>query len=77
MAVIPMKKTKAFIDYLPVRSIDAFNKPYGDKVGEIKDGQEITITGKMSDNDEIIWYKVGNGMFITGNYVKLEDQDGD
>ena len=77
MAVIPMKKTKAVIDYLPGRSIDAFNKPYGDKVGEIKDGREITITGKMSDNDEIIWYKVGNGMFITGNYVKLEDQDGD
>lgn len=75
MAVIPMKKTKAVVDYLPDRSIDVFNQPYGEKVGEIKDGQEIVIIGKMSDNDEIIWYKVGNDQFITGNYIKLEDDD--
>ncbi|MBB1062606.1 MucBP domain-containing protein [Limosilactobacillus fastidiosus] len=77
MSVIPIKKTKATIDYLPNRSVDVFERPYGDKVDELKDGQEIIITGKMSDNGEITWYKVGNGKFITSNYVKLEDQDDD
>ncbi|KRL28310.1 hypothetical protein FD27_GL000196 [Limosilactobacillus frumenti DSM 13145] len=75
MSVIPMKPTKATIDYLPHRSIDVYNKPYGEKVNELPNGQIITIYGKMNDNDEIIWYKVGEQQFITGNYVKLEDQD--
>lgn len=75
MSVIPMKPTKATIDYLPHRSIDVYNKPYGEKVNELPNGQIITVYGKMNDNDEIIWYKVGEQQFITGNYVKLEDQD--
>lgn len=75
MAVIPMKKASAIIDYLPGRAIDIFDKPYGEKVGELQDGQQITITGKMSDNGEITWYEVGDNKFITGNYVRLEEQD--
>lgn len=75
MSVIPMKKTKAVIDYLANKSIDVYNRPYGDKVGELADGKEITISGKMSDNGEITWYEIGDKQFITGNYVKLVDQD--
>lgn len=75
MSVIPIQKTKAVIDYLPNRSIEVYDKPYGEQVGELKDGQEITITGKMSDNGEITWYEVGDQQFITGNYVRLEDEN--
>lgn len=75
MSVIPMKPTKATIDYLPHRSIDVYDQPYGEKVNELPNGQIITVYGKMSDNGEIIWYKVGEQQFITGNYVKLEEQD--
>lgn len=75
MSVIPMKPTKATIDYLPHRSIDVYDQPYGEKINELPNGQIITVYGKMSDNGEIIWYKVGENQFITGNYVKLEDQD--
>ena len=75
MSVIPMKPTKATIDYLPHRSIDVYDQPYGEKVNELPNGQIITIYGKMSDNGEITWYKVGEQQFITGTYVKLEDED--
>lgn len=75
MSVIPMKPVKATIDYLPHRSIDVYDAPYGEKVNELPNGQIITIYGKMSDNGEITWYKVGDNQFITSNYVKLEEQD--
>ncbi|MEY8442448.1 MucBP domain-containing protein [Lactobacillaceae bacterium 24-114] len=75
MSVLPTKDLHAVIDYLPGQVIDVFDEPYGQKVGELKDGEHITILDKLSDNGEVTWFRIGEKQFITGNYVKLEDED--
>ena len=38
----------------------------GNKVGSLKGGQEVTVTGRCNETG---WYRLDNGNFVSGNYL--------
>lgn len=77
LTVIPLHDVKAKVDYLHNKSINVYDAPYGRKVAEIPNGNEVTLIGKLNDNDEITWYQVGRNKYITSNYIEIDDMDDD
>lgn len=75
LTILPLHDIKATIDYIPGKAIDIYDAPYGEKVGKLPNGKEVTITGKISDNGEITWYQLGDKQYITGNYIKINGDE--
>ena len=75
LSVIPLHKVKATVDYLHNKSINVYDAPYGNKVAEIPNGNEVTLVGKLNDNDEITWYQIGENQYITSNYIQINDDN--
>ncbi len=75
LTVLRLNNVKATIDYIPGKAVDVYDAPYGNQVTKIPDGQEVTITGKLSDNEELTWYEIGPKQYVSGNYVKIEEDE--
>lgn len=75
LTVLRLNNVKATIDYIPGKSVDVYDAPYGNQVSKIPDGQEVTITGKLSDNEELTWYEIGPKQYVSGNYVKIAEDE--
>lgn len=73
LTVLRLNNVKATIDYVPGRAVDVYDAPYGNQVDKLADGQEVTLTGKLSDNDQITWYEIGPKRYVSGNYVKIDE----
>jgi hypothetical protein len=73
LTVLHLNNIKATIDYIPGKSVDVYDAPYGNQVDKVDDGQEVTLTKRLSDSDELTWYEIGPKQFISGNYVKIEE----
>ncbi len=73
LTVLRLNNIKATVDYIPGKSVDVYDAPYGNQVNKIDDGQEVTLTKRLSDSDELTWYEIGPKQFISGNYVKIEE----
>ncbi len=74
LTVFRLNNVKAIIDYIPGKSIDVYDAPYGNRVDKIHDGQEVTLTNKLSD-DQLTWYAIGDNRYVSGNYVKIDEQE--
>ena len=74
LTVFRLNNVKAIIDYIPGQSIDVYDAPYGNRVDKIDDGQEVTLTNKLSD-DQLTWYAIGDNRYVSGNYVKIDEQE--
>ena len=74
LTVFRLNNVKAIIDYIPGKSIDVYDAPYGNRVDKIDDGQEVTLTNKLSD-DQLTWYAIGDNRYVSGNYVKIDEQE--
>lgn len=77
LTVLPMHNVHGVVDYIPGKSIDVYDAPYGKKVTELPNGEDITIKGQLNDNGEITWYQIGDQQYITGNYVKVDQHTDD
>lgn len=75
LTTLPLHKVKGRIDYIPGKSVDVYDAPYGNPVSKIEDGQEVVLIGKLSDGEEITWYQLGPDRYVSGNYVKIEDPE--
>ena len=75
LTVLRLNNVKATIDYIPGKSVDVYDAPYGNPVDKVADGQPVTLIGKMSDNDQLTWYEIGPKKYISGNYVKIEEEE--
>lgn len=73
LTILRLNNVKAIVDYIPGKSVDVYDAPYGNQVDKIDDGQEVTLTKRLSDSDELTWYEIGPKQFISGNYVKIEE----
>lgn len=74
LTVLRLNNVKATIDYIPGKAIDVYDAPYGNRVDKVADGQEVTLTSKLSD-DQLTWYAIGDNRYISGNYVKIDEQE--
>lgn len=75
LTVLPLHDIPATVDYIPGKSVDVYDSPYGEAVDKLADGQEIKLTGKLSDNNEITWYQIAPDRYISGNYVHVNDEE--
>lgn len=75
LTILPLHNIKATIDYIPGKAIDVYNAPYGETSGKISDGTAVKLTGKLSDNNEITWYQIGPDKYVSGNYIKITEDD--
>lgn len=73
--VSTISATPAVVDFVPGRSIDVYDNPFGRVVGSVKNGDKLTITGKQSDSTGVTWYKAARIGYISSLYVKLIKQD--
>ncbi|MDD6431702.1 MAG: MucBP domain-containing protein [Lactobacillaceae bacterium] len=73
LTVLQLNNVKATVDYIPGKSVDVYDAPYGNQVDKVDDGQEVILTKRLSDSDELTWYEIGPKQFISGNYVKIEE----
>ena len=74
LTVLRLNNVKATIDYIPGKAIDIYDAPYGNRVDKIDDGQEVTLTNKLSDN-QLTWYEIGDKRYVSGNYVKIDEEE--
>lgn len=75
LTVLQLNNVKATVDYIPGKSVDVYDAPYGNQVDKVDDGQEVTLTNKLSDNEQLTWYEIGPKQFVSGNYVKIEEDE--
>ena len=75
LTVLRLNNIKATIDYIPGKAVDVYDAPYGNQVTKIPDGQEVKLIGKLSDNDQLTWYEIAPKQYVSGNYVKIDDED--
>lgn len=75
LTVLPLHDVPASVDYIPGKAVDIYDQPYGNAIDKIEDGKEITLTGKLNDNNEITWYQIGPNRYISGNYVKIASEE--
>lgn len=73
--ILPLKNVQGTIDYLPNKEVDVYDAPYGKRVATLPDGKRVDISGKLNDNGEITWYKIGDHQYVTGNYVIVDHED--
>ena len=73
LTVLRLNNVKATIDYIPGKSVDVYDAPYGTPVDKVDDGQEVTLTSKLSD-DQLTWYEIGDKRYVSGNYVKIDEE---
>lgn len=64
----------AVVDFVPGRSIDVYDSPFGRVVGSVQNGDQLTITAKQSDSTGVTWYKAKDKGYISSLYVKMTDQ---
>lgn len=73
--VTSIKAVPAVVDFVPGRSIDIYDSPFGRVTGSVKNGDKLTITGKQSDSTGVTWYKADGQGYISSLYVKLLKDD--
>lgn len=75
LTVLRLNRVKATIDYIPGKAVDVYDAPYGNRVDKVADGQAVTLIGKLSDNDQLTWYEIGPEQYVSGNYVKIDEEE--
>lgn len=73
-SVSSMPDTEAVVDFVPGRSIDVYDSPFGRVIGSVQNGDKLTITGQQSDSTGVSWYKAKGKGYISSLYVKKVDQ---
>lgn len=71
--ITSLKNTTAIVDFVPDRSIDVYDNPFGRVVGSVNNGDKLTIDRRQSDSTGVTWYHaVGHG-YISSLYLKLNE----
>lgn len=73
LTILPLNNVKGVVDYLPGEAIKTYDAPYGNVVAKIPNGQEVKIINRLNDNGEVTWYQLDNKQYVTGNYIKIND----
>lgn len=76
LRVLPLNNVTGVVDYLKGGHLYTYNQPYGEPTGTIANGQDITLKGRLEDENGVTWYQTTKDDFINGAYVKvLEDKE--
>ncbi|WP_137597333.1 MucBP domain-containing protein [Paucilactobacillus kaifaensis] len=70
LVVTPLNNMPGRIDYIPNKMIQVYDQPYGKIINELEHDTTISITGKATNSDGVVWYEINKRGFVNGTYVK-------
>ena len=61
------------VDFVPNGKVAVYDQAYGTEIGQVADGQKLILTGKIMDDNGVVWYEAVDHGYINGSYLKLEE----
>ncbi|MCF6514829.1 hypothetical protein GSH19_01360 [Lactobacillus sp. S2-2] len=66
---------KGIVNFIPNKSIQVFDKPYGKKINNFCHNEIITIDEIIKDENNLIWYHIPNNGYVIKNYINIIKKD--
>lgn len=73
LTYLALNHVTATVDFLPDRTVETYDQPYGQSRSRLMDGSEVVLTGRLTDDNGVTWYQVEGHGYINASYVKLTD----
>lgn len=61
------------IDFVPGRSVEVFDEPYGNSIGALENGSRVSIKARIVDDQGLIWYELADQSIIFNEYVRVDE----
>lgn len=75
LTVLPLNDVPATVDYTSGGHLFTYKRPYGEANGTVENGYQLTLVGRLNDNNGVTWYQDKKLGFINGAYVRLQQED--
>lgn len=75
LTILPLNNVPATVDYTAGGHLFTYKRPYGEANGTVENGHQLTLVGRLNDNNGVTWYQDKDLGFINGSYVRLNNAE--
>lgn len=75
LTYLQLNHVPATVDFLPHRTVDTYEKPYGASQTKLANGSPLRLIARVTDENGVTWYQTETAGYINAAYVKVNEEE--